>query len=83
MAGFVFGMETVSPLVGAVRPFLENSSVTTIQNGQAVLQASKHQAEQVLEESSWLWQDQRLLWLLGGAAVGLYFGFRIGVVSGR
>ena len=80
-------METVGVVAAAVKPIIQEKisqhSVTAVSTSQAVIRASRHQAETVLEESSWLWRDHRILWLIGGAAVGFYFGFRLGVVSGR
>ena len=62
------------PLVAAVRPFIQdaissNAVTAIITNSQ--------------EPPTWILRENKLLWLLGGAAVGFYFGFRVGVVSGR
>ena len=62
------------PLVAAVRPFIQDaisSSAVT-----AIITNSP-------DPETWLLRDNKLLWLLGGIGVGFYFGFRVGVVSGR
>ena len=83
-------METVQPLVNAVAPIIQDAistqSMTPIINSAASTSAysvSKSSAESLLQKSSWIWGDQRVWWLVGGVAVGFYFGFRVGVVSGR
>ena len=83
-------MEHVQPLVDAVKPVIQDTitskSVTPIINSAATssaYSATKSSANLVLQESSWLWGDQRVWYLAGGLAVGFYFGFRIGVVSSR
>lgn len=79
-----------SPLVAAVSPIIQDvitsKSVTPITtSASSVLSASKSSADAVIQDSLVvrILSDRRLLWLLGGAVVGFYFGFRIGVVSGR
>jgi len=37
----------------------------------------------VLQQYTWVLRDNKVICLLGGIAVGFYFGFRVGVVSGR
>ena len=62
------------PLVAAVRPFIQDAMSSNAVT--AIITNSP-------DPPTWLLRDNKLLWLLGGVAVGFYFGFRVGVVSGR
>ena len=76
-------MAAVSPIIQDV---ITSKSVTPITtSASSVLSASNSSADAVIQDSLVvrILSDRRLLWLLGGAVVGFYFGFRIGVVSGR
>jgi len=83
-------MDSVQPVVAAVKPIIQDAisskSVTPIINSAIATPAfiaTKSSADALLQESSWIWGNQKLWWLVGGVAVGFYFGFRVGVVSGR
>jgi len=83
-------MDSVQPVVAAVRPIIQDAissqSVTPIINSAIAtpaFAATRSSADAFLHESSWIWGDQKVWWLVGGVAVGFYFGFRVGVVSGR
>jgi len=83
-------MESVQPLVDAVGPVIQDAistqSVTPIINSAIstpAYSATKSSANTLIQESAWIWGDQRVWWLAGGIAIGFYFGFRVGVVSGR
>ena len=58
------------PLVAAIQDAMTSNAVTAIITSRP-------------EPQTWLLRDNKLLWILGGAVVGFYFGFRYGVVSGR
>ena len=58
------------PLVAAIQDAMTSNAVTAIITSRP-------------EPPTWLLRENKLLWLLGGVAVGFYFGFRVGVVSGR
>ena len=66
-------MEPVEPWLPAVRPFIQEairaSGVTSMINTSSNTAAAL--------------RDNKVIWLLGGLAVGFYFGFRVGAVSGR
>ena len=76
-------MDSVEPLVAAVRhsvrPFIQeaisSSGVTSI------IRTSQHPTGVL--QSTWIPRDSKVIWIFGGIAVGFYFGFRVGVVSGR
>ena len=83
-------MENVQPLVAAVKPVIQDAissqSVTPILNSAVASPAyatTRTSASSLIEKVAWLWYDKRAWWLVGGIAVGFYFGFRVGVVSGR
>jgi len=83
-------MENVQPLVAAVKPVIQDAissqSVTPILNSAVASPAyatTRSSASSLIEKVAWLWYDKRAWWLVGGIAVGFYFGFRVGVVSGR
>ena len=85
-------METVRAELGPVlQEAISSRTVSPLTSSSTAALLSEHltplASSQVIQESAWLWRDRSTLWLvcagLGGAAVGFFFGFRIGIVSGR
>jgi len=74
------GLAAVRPIIHEV---ISSNSVTEMTRSLSTSSLSLVSADAVIQQSSWLWRDKQWLWLIGGVAVGFYFGFRIGVVSGR
>ena len=66
-------MDSVEPLVAAVTPFIQDAMAS---NAVTSIITSCQQPRAALG-------DNKVIWLIGGIAVGFYFGFRVGVVSGR
>lgn len=82
-------MESVKEeLVPVLQEVISSGSLTPLTTSSAAsLITESLSSSRVVQQSAWLWTDQTTLWLisagLGGAAVGFFFGFRIGIVSGR
>jgi len=75
-------------MAGVVPPVIKDALTThsvapIIHSATPAYSATRSSISTLLHQSSWLWGDQRVWWLVGGVAVGFYFGFRVGVVSGR
>lgn len=82
-------MEAVREELGPVlHEVITSGSLTPLTSSSAAsLLTESLTSARLVQHSAWLWTDKATLWLitagLGGAAVGFFFGFRIGVVSGR
>ena len=75
-------------MAGVVPPVIKDaltphSVAPIIHSATPAYSATRSSISTLLHQSSWFWGDQRVWWLVGGVAVGFYFGFRVGVVSGR
>lgn len=66
-----------------VQNVLQSQVVQTVVQSPEVQEMMVNQHPALLHTCNSLLRDQRLWYLLGGTVLGAYFGFRIGVVSGR
>ena len=75
-------------LVPVLQEVISSASLSPLTASSAAsLLTENLSSSRVIQGSHWLWTDNTTLWLilagLGGAATGFFFGFRLGIVSGR